>query len=117
MSVGIKFHAKDIDCLVSRIENGVSWLEVFARDELPDMPSKIRPLCLIPNTDPKNEFETHWLVLDAPLADSIELLDLFGLFSRIYSINYLDPYLSYSFQSSITSVCNHQCIVYIYLRI
>ena len=43
MSVGSGLHAGEIDCLVSRLVNGVRWLKVFARDELPDVPCKIRP--------------------------------------------------------------------------
>ena len=42
MSVGSGLHAKEIDCLVSRLVNGVSWLKDFARDELPDLTCEIR---------------------------------------------------------------------------
>ena len=117
MSVGSGLHAGEIDCLVSRLVNGVGWLGVLARDELPDLTSEIRPWCLILYTDPKNQPGTHWLALYAPLVGGIELFDSFGLSPRIYSLDFLHPfYLSYSLQSPSTSVCGHYCIVYIYLR-
>ena len=43
MSVGSGLHAGEIDCLVSRLVNGVCWLGVFAGDELPDVTREIRP--------------------------------------------------------------------------
>ena len=116
MSVGSGLHAGEIDCLVSRLVNGVRWLGVFARDELPDVTREIRPWCLIINTDPKNRPGTHWLALYAPLAGGIELFDSFGLSPKIYSLNGLDPFhLSFALQSPSTSACGHYCIVYIYL--
>ena len=37
MSGGGELHAKEIDCLVSRLLNGGRWLGVFAHDELPEL--------------------------------------------------------------------------------
>ena len=117
MSGGGGLHAGEIDCLVIRLLNGVRWLGVFARDELPELFREIRPWCLILNTDPKNQPGTHWLALYAPIAGGIELFDSFGLSPRIYSLDFLDSlHLSFSLQSPSSSVCGHYCIVYIYLR-
>ena len=52
MSVRSGLHTVVIDCLVSRLVNGVRKLEVFARDELPDVTGELRPWCLILNTVP-----------------------------------------------------------------
>ena len=54
MSGGGGLHAGELDCLVSRILNGVRWLGVFTRDELPELSREIRPWCLILDTDPKD---------------------------------------------------------------
>ena len=117
MSGGAGLNAGEIDLLVSRLLNGVRWLGVFARDELPELSREIRPWCLILNTDPKNQPGTHWLALYAPIAGGIKLFDSFGLSPRIYSLDFLDPlHFSFSLQSPSSSVCNHYCIVYIYLR-
>ena len=117
MSGGGGLHAGEIDCLVSRLLNGVRWLGVFARDELPELSREIRPWCLILNTDPKDQPGTHWLALYAPITGGIKLIDSFGLSPRIYSLDCLDPlHLSFSLQSPSSSVCGHYCIVYIYLR-
>ena len=116
MSVGSGHHAREIDCLISRLVNGVCLLGVYARDELPDVTSEIRPSCLILTTDPKHQPGTHWLAFYSPLIGSIDLFDSFRLFYRIYSLDVLDLfYLSYSLQSTSTSVCGHYCIVYIYV--
>ena len=97
--------------------DGVRWLGVFARDELPDMTREIRPWCLFLNTDPKNQAGTHWLALYAPLSGGIELFDSFGLFRSIYSLDYLDPlHSSFVLQSPSISLYGHYSIVYIYLR-
>ena len=94
----------------------VRWLGVIARDELPDFICEIRPWCLILNTDSNDQPGIHWLALYAPLSNGIELFDLFGYFSSMYSLNFLDHlHSSYSIQSPRTSVCGHYCIVYIYL--
>ena len=117
MSGGGGLHAGEIDCLVSRLLNGVRWLGVFAGDGLPELSREIRPWCLILNTDPKDHPGTHWLALYAPIIGGIELFDSFGLSPRIYSLDFLDPlHLSFSLQSPSSSVCNHYRIVYIYLR-
>ena len=117
MSGGNGLHAGEIECLVSRLVDNVLWLGVFARDELPDLIREIRLLCLIMNTDPKEQPRTHLLALYAPLARSIELFDSFGFSPSIYNLDFLDPlHSSYSLQSPSTSLCGHYCIVYIYLR-
>ena len=117
MGGGGELHAGEIDFLVSRLLNGVLWLEVFARDELPELSREIRPWCLILNTDPKDKPGTHWLAFYAPIAGGIELFDSFGLSPRIYSLDILDPlHVSFSLQSPSSSVYGHYCIVYIYLR-
>ena len=117
MSVGSGLHAGEIECLLSRLVDNVRWLGVFARDELPDLTRKIRPWCLILNTDPNDQPGTHWLALYAPAARSIELFDSFGFSPSMYSLDYIDPlHSSYSLQSLSTSICGHYCIVYIYLR-
>ena len=85
MSGGSGLHAGEIECLVSRLVNNVRWLGVFARDELPDLTRKIRSLCLILNTDSKDQPKTHWLALYAPLARSIELFDSVGFSPSMYS--------------------------------
>ena len=116
MSVGSGLHAREIDCLVSRLVNGVRWLGVFARDELPDVTCEIRPWCFILNTDQKNQPRTHWLALYAPLSGGIELFDSIGFSPRKYSLDFLGPFhLSFSHQSPSSSVCSHYCIVYIYV--
>ena len=91
MSVGSGLHAGKIDCLVSRLVNGVRWLGVFARDELPDLTREIQHWCLILNTDPKDQPGTNWLALYAPSAGSIELFDSFGFSPSMYSLDFLDP--------------------------
>ena len=117
MSGGGGLQDGEIDLLVSRLLNGIRWLGVFARDELPELSRVIRPWCLILNTDPKDQPCTHWLTLYALIAGGIELFDLFGLSPRIYSLDCLDPlHLSFSLPSLSSSVCGHYCIVYIYLR-
>ena len=75
MSFESELHAGEIDCLVSRLVNGVRWLEIFARDELPDVTREKQPWCLILNTDPKDLPWTHWLALYAPQSGRIELFD------------------------------------------
>ena len=118
MSVGSGHHAGEIECLVSRLVDNVRWLEVFAREELPDLTREIRPWCLILNTDFKDQLGTHWLALYAPLARSIKLFDSFGFSLSMYSLDSLDPlHSSYSLQLPSTSVCGHYYIIYIYLRI
>ena len=117
MSVGSKLHAGEIECLVSRLVDNVRWLEVFARNELPDLNREIRPWCLILNSDPKDQPGTHWLALYASSARSIELFNLFGFSPSMYSLDLLDPLHSfYSLQSPSISVYGHYCIVYIYLH-
>ena len=63
MSVGSGLHAGAIDCLVSRLVDGVRLLGVFAHDVLPDVTREIQPWCLILNTDPSNQPGTHLLAL------------------------------------------------------
>ena len=117
MSVGSGLHAGEIDCLVSRLVDGVLWLGFFPRDELSDVTTEIRPWCLILNTDPKNQAGTHWLTLYATLSGGIELFDSFGFSPSMYSLDFLDPlHSSFSFQLPSTFVCGHYYIVYIYLR-
>ena len=78
MSVGSKLQAgKMINCLISRFVDGVRWLDVFARDELPDVTRELRPLCLILNTIPKTQPGIHWLAFNAPLTGGIKLFHLF----------------------------------------
>ena len=99
MSSGSGLHAEEIECLVSRLVDNVCWLGLFARDELPDLTSEIRPWCLILNTDPIDQPATHWLALYAPIARNIELFDLFGHSPSMYSLDFLDPlHSSYSLQ-------------------
>ena len=117
MSVGSGLHAREIDCLVSRLVDEVRWLGDFVRDELPDFTRKIRSLCCILNTDPKDQPGTHWLAFYAPLSGGIELFDSFGFSPNMYSLDFLHSlHLSYSLQSTSTSVCGYYSIVYIYLR-
>ena len=80
MSDGSGLDAGEIDCLVSRLVDGVCWLGVFARDELPEVTREIPPWCLILNTDPKNQAGTHLLAFYAPLSNGIKLFDSFGFF-------------------------------------
>ena len=82
MNVGSGLHAGEIGCLVSRLVDDVRWLGVFARDELPYVTCEIRYWCLISNIDPKNQCETHWLALYAPLSGGIELFVSFGVFTK-----------------------------------
>ena len=117
MSVESGLHAGEIDCLVLRLVNGVRWLGVFARDDLPDVTREKRPWCLILNTNPKDLPGTHWLALYSPQSGRIELFDSFGFSPSMYGLDSLDPlHLLYSLQSPSSSVCGHYCIVYIYLR-
>ena len=82
MGVGSGLYAGEIDCLVSRFVDVVHWLGIFARDKLPDVTRKIRPWCLILNTDWKNYTGTHWLALYSFLSGGIELFDLFVFFFK-----------------------------------
>ena len=117
MSGGGGLNAGEIDCLIIRLLNGIRLLGVFARDELPELFREIRPWCLFLNTDPKDQYGTHWLGRYALIAGGIELFNSFGLFPKIYSLDFLDPlHLSWSLQSPSSSVCGQYCIVYIYLR-
>ena len=86
MSGGGGLHAGEIECLVSKLLVGVRWLGVFARDELPDLTRERRPLCLILNTDPKDQPGTHWLAVYAAIAGPIELFDSFGFLPINYSL-------------------------------
>ena len=63
MSGGGELHAKEIECLVSRLLLAVRRLYVFARDELPELTRESRHWCLILNTDPKYQPGTYWLAL------------------------------------------------------
>ena len=113
MSGGSELHAGEIGCLVLRLVIGVRLLGVFAGDKLPDLTREIRPLCFIINTDPKDLPGTHRLAQYAPIAVGIKLFDSFGLFSRIYSLDFLHS-LHLSFVLSPSSfVYGHYCIVYI----
>ena len=117
MSVGSGFSRWTDKLFGIKVVDGVRWLEVFARDELPDVTREIRPWCLIVNTDNKNQAGTHWLAFYAPLSGGIELCNSFGLYPSIYSLDFLDPvHSSFSLLSLSISVCGHYCIVYIYFR-
>ena len=107
MSVGSGFHAKVIKCLISRLVDNVWWLGVFAREKLLYLTCEIRPWCLIFNTDPKDQPETHWLALYAFSACSIELFDSFGYSPSMYSLEFLNPLHSSYLLSPSTSVCDH----------
>ena len=116
MSVESGLHAGEINCLVSRLVNGVRWLGVFARDELPDVTRDKLPWCLILNNDPKDLPKTHWLALYATQSSRIELFDSFGFSPSMYGLDSLDSlHLLYSLQSPSSFVCGDYCIVYIYL--
>ena len=81
------------------------------------MTRKIRPWCLILNTDPKNQTGTHWLAFYSTLSGGIELFNSFNFTPSMYKLYLLDPlHSSFSLQSPSTSVCCHYYIVYIYLR-
>ena len=95
MSVSSGLHAGWIDCLISRLVNGVRWLGIFGRDELPDVTREIRPWCLILNTEPINQPGTHWLALYAPLDGNIELFDSIGFSPRLYSLDFLEVFHLY----------------------
>ena len=117
MSGGGRFHVKEINWLLSRLLVGVRWLGVFARDELPDVTSEIRPWCLILNTDPKYQPGIHWLALYAPKAKFIQLIDSFGFSPINFSLDLLHRlHLGFPLTSPSTSVCGNYCIVYIYLH-
>ena len=117
MSVGSGLHAWEINCLALRLVDKVRWLGAFAHDELPEVTRKLRPWCLKLNTDPINQPGTHWLAHYAFLAGRFNLFDSFGFSPSMYSLDFSDPFhSSYSLQSPRTSVCGHDCIVYIYLR-
>ena len=88
MSVCSGLHAREINCLISWLVDEVRWLGVFARDELPDFTREIRPWCLILNTDPIDQPETHWLALYAPLSGGIALFDSFGFFPSMYCLDF-----------------------------
>ena len=110
-------HTREINCLVPRLLDGVRWLGVFARDELPDVSRESRPWCLILSTDPIDQPGSHWLALYAPINGLIELFDSFGFSPSTYNLDSLNPiHLSYTFQSLNSSVCGQYCIVYLYLR-
>ena len=116
MSVDTGLYVGKIECLVSKLVDDVRLLGVFARDELPDFMSKIRPICLILNTDPNDQPLTHWLDLYAFSAGSIKIFYLFGLSPSIYSLDVLNTLHSSFFrQSPSTSVCGNYSIVFIYI--
>ena len=91
MSVESGLHAGEIDCLVSRLVNGVRWLGIFARDELPYVTREKRPWCLIVNTDPKYLPGTNLFAIYATQSGRIELFDSFGFYPSMYSLDSLDP--------------------------
>ena len=98
MSVESGLHVGEIDCLISRLMNGVRWLGVFARNDLPDVTREKRQWCLILNTDPKDLPGTNWLALYAPHSGRIELFDSFGFTPSMYGLDSLDVlHLLYSF--------------------
>ena len=66
MSVKNKLYAGEIDCFVSKLENGLRWLRLFARDALPNVTHDKQPWYFIVNTDPKDLRGTHWLDYYAP---------------------------------------------------
>ena len=106
-------HAGEIDCLISKLS--VRWLGVFEVDELPDVSSEIRFCCFIFNTDPTDQPCTHWLALYAPKAGFIKIFNSFGFSPINYSLESLYPiHLGFPLHSPSTSVCGHNCIVYIY---
>ena len=86
---GAGLHAGEMECLVSRLVEGVRWLGVCARDELPDLTGESRPWCLILNTDPKDHPGTHWLALYAPKACTTELFDSIGFSPINYNLDSL----------------------------
>ena len=89
---------KKIDCLHLRQVNGVRWLGVFARDDLPNVTREKRPWYRIPNTDPKCIPGTHWLALYKPQSGRIEFFNSFSYFFSIYGLDLLDHfYLFYFF--------------------
>ena len=77
--------------MLSRLVDGVSWLGIIARDELPDVTREIRPWCLILNIDPKNQAGTHWLAVYTPLSGGITLFDSFWFSPSMYSLDFVDP--------------------------
>ena len=105
MSVESRLHAGEIECLVSRLVNGVRWIGIFARDELPDVTREKRPWCLILNTDLRDLPRTHWLALYAPQSGRIEIFDSFCISPSMYGLDSLHPlHLLYSLQSPSSSV-------------
>ena len=71
MSGGGGLHAREINCLVLRLQHGVRWMGIVSRDELPELSREIRPCCLILNNDPNDHPDTYWHVLYAPIAINI----------------------------------------------
>ena len=117
MSVESWLHAGEIDCLISRLVNGVRWLGVFARVDLPYVTREKRPWCLILNTDPKDLPGTHWLARYAPQSGRIELFDSFGFSPSMFCLDSLVLlHLLYSHQSPSYSLYVHYCMVYTYRR-
>jgi hypothetical protein len=113
-------YANEINCLASRmlaVTEQVHWLGVFSRDELPDLRRVKRPSALVFNTDPKDKPGQHWLAIFCPRQGPLEFFDSFGFPPKFYSLDSLDfTHHCFSYQSSLSSLCGHYCIMFIYFR-
>lgn len=113
-------YANEINCLASRMlafTEQVHWLGVFARDELPDLRRVNRPSALVFNSDPKDKPGQHWLAIFLPKQGPAEFFDSFGYPPSFYSLDSLGfTHQRYSYQSILSVLCGHYCIMFIYFR-
>ena len=100
------------------------YLGTFARDDIPNILIKKRPLGLIINTDPSNKPGTHWVALFINQNNCAEYFDSFGErpicceiqnFLKINKIKCL-KYNKYKIQSIFSSNCGAFCILYLKTR-
>jgi hypothetical protein len=113
-------YSNEINCLASRmlaVTEQVHWLGVFARDEIPDLNRMKRPSGLIFNSDPKDKPGQHWLAIFLPKQGPAEFFDSFGYSPKFYSLESLDyTHQRCSYQSILSALCGHYCIMFIYFR-
>ena len=117
----------------TRYVPAVSWLGVFARDQLPPLQElrlatqERRPFALVFNTDPADRKGTHWLAMFGPSDGPLELFDSFALHPSLYSLvvdnstssSSSSSTLVYSrtpLQSLSSAVCGQYCLYFLHLR-
>ena len=109
----INFHGSEL-----LHETKVRWFGTYARDQIPSLKNKTRPVALVVKTDVPAGPGKHWLALYAP-RDSLKI-EMFGSFSLPPNIYSFDPshihFSSRSIQSLGTKVCKHYALLFIYFK-